>query len=88
MVRTHSSMSAMWPKDHNEISHVFPERLPHTDKPWDRKFILGFHSQMDRPDAYDPLAGAAEPDWQRYPKLRSGGLTAHRALACGHDIDL
>ena len=27
-MRTHSSLSAMWPKDHNDIGHRFPERMP------------------------------------------------------------
>ena len=87
MMRTHSSMAAMWPKDHNEISHVFPERLPHTDKPWDRRFIHGFHSSMIKEED-DPLEDAAVADWQKYPKWRAGGLTSHRALMNGHDVDL
>ena len=28
LMRTHSSLSAMWPKDHNDIGHRFPERMP------------------------------------------------------------
>ena len=34
---------------------VFPDRTPHTDKPWDRRFVNGFESSLIDGAEDDPL---------------------------------